>query len=276
MAKPVKPTTPVAALRSDPTTFAARAEDQLVFMETHVDYMDEVSTYNDALATALLTQNLPPLDGKAGDVVAVNDAEDAVELIASEAHGRDILASVDAATTRGLIELPAVTDDVDLTVDPDNIALRGNVDDFVKSNIVSDEYTASTAISSNIPPDNTIPQNTEGAEILSVTITPRRVTSKIRLTVSVGTGSTSDGTSVVTLALFKDSDADAFHASSTYNTDNDTLEQGGVRIYTIHSPATTSPITYKVRVGANSGDVTFNNIYGGVSACTLIAEEILQ
>lgn len=84
MAKPVKPSVPPPALRSDPETFAGRVEGNLVFWPAHVNYMDTIATYVDQKANALLLGALPPLTGYGWRVVMVNGTEDGLVLLTSE------------------------------------------------------------------------------------------------------------------------------------------------------------------------------------------------
>jgi hypothetical protein len=104
-----------------------------------------------------------------------------------------------------------------------------------------------------IPNDNTIPQQTEGDEYMTAAITPTSATNKIRIDVAVMCG-TSGGAGNVAAALFKDSGADAIAVGSTY-------DAGGVQncIYFsfLDTANTTSSITYKLRGGPMTG-VTFN------------------
>lgn len=131
-----------------------------------------------------------------------------------------------------------------------------------------------------IPADNTIPQNTEGAEVLSASITPQSSGSKLRVKVSVMLAHSS--TSIkCTAALFQDDDVDAVAAMGHSN-----AGANGTFIieftYETDSPATTASTTFSVRVGGNTGStLTFNGsagtgLYGGVAVSTLTIEEITQ
>jgi hypothetical protein len=136
--------------------------------------------------------------------------------------------------------------------------------------------TASTTIvgstATNIPIDDTIPQNTEGAEILNASITPTNASSKIKITFySPVTDASSGATS---LALFRDSGADAIAASRIAS------DRVAILIYE-ELAGTTSTRTYKVHGGTSSGTFYWNQVgpgnrnYGGVAKTELIIEEIL-
>lgn len=151
----------------------------------------------------------------------------------------------------------------------DSILPAGAVVDFASA-----EYTTSAALSTLIPADDTIPQITEGTQVLSVTITPKSTTNKILLTFhAFGTAA---GVEAITAALFRGSTANAIAVDSTTNA------SGGYRaplsIIKVDSPATTSAVTYTIRVGGGSGSVYLNGsltrLFGGAAAATLTATEI--
>lgn len=124
-----------------------------------------------------------------------------------------------------------------------------------------------------MPADNTIPQNTEGVEIMTLAFTPLSATSTLYIDVYSGMGATLNQYSV--LALFVDSDADAVAGTSI--TADVSSRSSGRFLYKVAS-ASTSARTYKVRGGKTSG--TFQNYatnadnYGGVAALSWV--EIME
>lgn len=122
--------------------------------------------------------------------------------------------------------------------------------------------------STQIPRDDTIPQNTEGDQYMSLAHTPQNAANLLKIEVvwngavnaSVGLG----------MALFKDSDAGALAATwmSPPGADN-----GAQLVFTHYMAAGgTSSITFKVRVGpcGGAGTVTFN----GRSAARLFGDKM--
>ncbi len=100
-----------------------------------------------------------------------------------------------------------------------------------------------------IPLDNTKPQNTEGDQILSRTITPKSPSNKLRVNISV-CANHSAANHVIILALFKDSDADCIAAQPFF-----TASANGPTPHSFSfemDAGTLSQITFKVRIG---GDV---------------------
>jgi len=137
-------------------------------------------------------------------------------------------------------------------------------------------YTTYTAISTAIPIDNTIPQNTEGDEIVTVSITPANASNRLRISAiceMVNAGSNLD----CSMALFQDSTANALSAA--------VKQLGGSGVYSQilleHEMAagTTSATTFKIRIGPGSGTIyvngnASNRIFGGVSAVRLSVTEV--
>lgn len=138
-------------------------------------------------------------------------------------------------------------------------------------------YSTYTSTASNIPLDDTIPQNTEGIQIMSVAHTPKSSTNLLKIEVVVHC--TSTGTAGYPVAaLFKDSVANALMAGTTIAPTSAALDQICFTHYM--TAGTTSPITFKVRVGAdNSGHTTYINgnnggrWFGGILTSTLVVTE---
>lgn len=138
------------------------------------------------------------------------------------------------------------------------------------------EYTTNASLSTTIPFDDTIPQNTEGTQILSVAITPSSTTSKIRIRFN-GTAAHGSSAQSVTAAAFKNSDAGAIASDYKIIPGNNFLVALGFEY--VDSPATTSAVTYKIRVGAGSGSMSMNGQVGaryggGTMVSSLTLEEI--
>lgn len=136
-------------------------------------------------------------------------------------------------------------------------------------------YTTNAALSTLIPRDDTIPQNTEGTEILSASITPKSATNRIRVTFT-GFGAVSTAASMIA-ALFVDTDAAAIYAMASFQAAAD--YHGPLNFVYEYTPGDTSAHTYKVRVGPSTGTMRLNGnsssrFFGGTSACTLTLEEI--
>ena len=128
----------------------------------------------------------------------------------------------------------------------------------------------------NIPYDDTIPQNTEGVEVLSVSITPTDASSVLEIDVDVNLGGSV--TSTATAALFVDTTANALQAKTGVGD----ASSHAAPIFFRHRlvAGSTSARTYKVRVGVASGTVAFNGNagarkLGGSEIGRLTVKEIL-
>jgi hypothetical protein len=125
-----------------------------------------------------------------------------------------------------------------------------------------------------IPVDNTIPQNTEGVEILTVSITPKSASSLLIISTSILINGDAGGYTA-TVALFQDSVANAIavgsHASSSSRNASVSFAHKMVA-------GTTSAITFKVRGGTGSGTFKVNGdgsrLYGGVASSTITVTEV--
>jgi len=106
-----------------------------------------------------------------------------------------------------------------------------------------------------IPIDNTIPQNTEGFEVMTVAITPKSTSNQLIIDISIGILDATTSSNP-TIALFQDSTADAL-AVATVDTGTGGTMQGGVLRYVMPA-GTTSLTTFKVRIGLTSGTLYFN------------------
>lgn len=142
---------------------------------------------------------------------------------------------------------------------------------IVEASPVVTVVTCSTAI----PNDDTIPQNTEGDEVITVAITPTSATNRLRIEAEAICCISTTG--YTTMALFQDSTAAAL-AVDTYYDPNQAPDKRTI----VHEmeAGTTSATTFKIRVGPNTGTVYVNGqaagtrIFGGISAARLRVVEI--
>ena len=153
--------------------------------------------------------------------------------------------------------------------------VRGDLPAGAVIQSVAATYASNADLSTTIPNDDTIPQNTEGTEVVTVSITPTSASSTIEIEFR-GMGAASGSANLVA-ALFKDSGANAL-AASTGIAGSVNLP-GPIGIIYQESAGSTSARTYKIRVGANTGTCRLNGtttgrLYGGTSAATLVVREI--
>lgn len=153
------------------------------------------------------------------------------------------------------------------------------------SSKIAQIVAASTAsfidVSATFPHDNTIPQNTEGEEILTVSITPTNASSQLVIWgMAQGVAFYSGTYGAMMACLFRDTIANALAIGGA---NSNVGMWASVPILHFLMAGSTSPTTFKMRVGlentagaphfyvnGNSG----GRLYGGASLCYLIAAEI--
>lgn len=139
------------------------------------------------------------------------------------------------------------------------------------STIVSSTSSGTTAI----PFDDTIPQNTEGDERMTLSITPTSATNKLIIRVVVQ--ATNSANVTCSAALFQDSTAGAL-AAACGQVGASTVA-GQITLFYSMLAGTTSATTFKVRVGSASGTTYFNGtsagrLFGGVACSSIQIEEV--
>jgi hypothetical protein len=157
------------------------------------------------------------------------------------------------------------------------IATTAYVDRVAVQQVVSTITGAVATGTTVIPFDDTIPQNTEGDQYMTLAITPKSATSKLVINV-VWCGSHNGGATTLIVALFQDSTANAL--AVTDNTIGNTNYLTTIPLNYTMTSGTTSATTFKVRVGGNAaGTTTFNGqngarSFGGVMASSIVITEI--
>jgi hypothetical protein len=154
-----------------------------------------------------------------------------------------------------------------------SINSKNQVIQFVSANI----GTLIDCSTPTIPADDTIPQNTEGTEVLTLAITPIFSTSKLKIVFS-GMFSCGNTTTQCTIALFQDSTANALAA----NCFDLSVAIGSIGLLQyVMTSGTTSSTTFKIRAGPASNNFYMSSqntgaqIMGGVAANILTIEEYI-
>jgi hypothetical protein len=130
-----------------------------------------------------------------------------------------------------------------------------------------------------IPRDDTIPQNDEGKEFMTLAITPKSATNKLRIDVVLHGAVTTPTGAILTAALFQDTTANALAVGTQLV---QTVNANGQVVLTHYmTSGTTSATTFKVRAGMSLGVGTFTfngtaggRLYGGTYASSITITEI--
>ena len=160
------------------------------------------------------------------------------------------------------------------TLQNNGAALTGKIIQIVN---VTDGTTATGT--TLVPPDNTIPQNTEGTEFMTLAITPTNASNKLLIQVVI-VGSLNITNNATMTALFQDSTANALAATMQAARQADVANTTAFNHYM--TAGTTSATTFKVRAGPYfAGTYRFNGmassaaqLFGGVSSSSITITEI--
>lgn len=165
-------------------------------------------------------------------------------------------------------------------VNPDHIQLYGHgvplPTQFIQ--IQRTQTAASATGSTVVPLDDTIPQNTEGDQYMSQAITPSSAANLLKVR-SIGLYSSSAAGQGLTVALFRDSGANAIAATAHAVASGNQVDT--ISIETSVLAGSTSATTFKIRAGnISAGTTTFNGasstrLYGGIAASFLEAQEVM-
>jgi hypothetical protein len=141
-----------------------------------------------------------------------------------------------------------------------------------------DSTGALFATAAIIPYDDTIPQNTEGAQLLTATITPTNKDSILRVQATIHAGTFAANNAAI-IAAFRDATANAF-AVASFRTPSGSMQ--GILNIDVEVPANdTVATTIKLRVGSETGSTVKVNgdlagrIFGSAMLSTLRVTEIL-
>lgn len=149
-------------------------------------------------------------------------------------------------------------------------------DAFIQS-VEASPYKTASGHTTVIPFDDSIPQQAEGEEIITVSITPTSSTSRLRIFAEFDVcGLTNSG--IVIAALFQDATSNAIAAA---NSSGLGVWNSGLSLYHEMAAGTTSEITFKVRIGPTSSQTLYINrgssvtpIFGGIAAVRMRVEEL--
>jgi hypothetical protein len=144
---------------------------------------------------------------------------------------------------------------------------------------VTDSSAASTSVV--IPFDDTVPQNTEGAQNMSLAITPTSAANLLDVEHTGVYGANAAG-ELAQVALFRDATAGALHAIFGAQSQSVNGISGPVSLKYCVIAGSISATTFKTRYGPSGGSntLTFNGAasagkYGGVSVSALQISELM-
>ena len=120
--------------------------------------------------------------------------------------------------------------------------------------------SANTSVSATIPADNTIPQISEGTEILTLDFLPKQGARRLFCDFSGMVEEQTNGVNSLTCALFRDTESDAFAAQLIATLGDSSLNLGEFSIKNKEIiPKGHGVITISVRIGANASNTIYIN-----------------
>ena len=136
-------------------------------------------------------------------------------------------------------------------------------------------YTTYSSHTTAIPNDNSIPQNTEGMEIITASITPKATTNRLVIRAFFPLVLANGGNINAAIALFQDSTANAIAVSSQTIGANEFISMALTHEMAAGSISAT---TFKIRIGPDANTLLVNGnasnrLYGGIAAVRLSIEE---
>jgi hypothetical protein len=225
-----------------------------------------------------------------------NDASEALDTLGVSNFAKTLLDDNDAATARVTLDseqkinsLTAITalEDADQLAVSDNSDSNNskkityaNLKSGLQSNIIQIVNFQTGALATGttiIPIDDTVPQNTEGDQFMTLSITPTDANSKLMIDIVFNSAQTANAE--YTVALFKDSEVNAL-AAVMQNPYPSASRCKPTVFRHFMTAGTTSTITFKVRAGSVAANtMTFNGFlsarkYGGVMASSITITEI--
>lgn len=137
-------------------------------------------------------------------------------------------------------------------------------------------YTSNADLTVFIPGDDTIPQVTEGTQIISLAITTTGA-NRVRATFVCSGANGSGSADTHNYAIFRDGAANAIASRAVTQASNSYQTQAGIIFE--DNPGVAGTYTYTVRAGGSGTTMRLNGTmanryHGGVQAATLILEEI--
>lgn len=219
-----------------------------------------IATNTSTLATA--TVNISGVGVKNIVGLSVGDIASGARITIKYRSGSDDFELIKLAISAGSVGQPEIN--------------TGELNPIVQTVLTQDGSVANTA--ANIAYDDTIPQSSEGAELITVSVTPKSSTNLLMVRATVTLSGTSSGSHVIA-SIFQDAVANARRsaaakvsvadAESTFQIVFETTSTIGV------------PTVFKIRYGASAGTATAHGEntsrrLGGINRSQIDVMEIVQ
>ena len=146
-----------------------------------------------------------------------------------------------------------------------DVADKDYVDDSINLNstILQVVYAENKVVGSGsltFPINGTIPQITEGNEILTCTITPKKVNSRLLIEFTPSCQEVSNTGNTLVVACFINGVSNALYQNATHVSSPTTLTENNITGRFIIDTPTTSNITFSLKAGLKGGSIRWNQI----------------
>jgi hypothetical protein len=190
--------------------------------------------------------------------------------------------SLDTVTATTSLKTPLVEftdgDNAFTISDGGNVAFSGTVTGAGGGKVVQIVNTQTGAMATgntNTVNDDTVPQNGEGTEFMTLAITPTNASNK--LMIDIVAQLSDDGGDRLQMALYQDSTANALASNAHYQSGG--AFHANLTMKHFMTAGTTSETTFKMRAGGTNGNTTFNGEggarkLGGTFASSITITEI--
>ena len=153
---------------------------------------------------------------------------------------------------------------VDIQNDVD-VVDKEYVNNYVSNNnvILQVVYAENKVVGSGsltFPINGTIPKITEGNEILTCTITPKKANSKLLIEFTPSTQEVSNTGNTLVVACFINGVSNALYQNATHVSNHIPLTENNITGRFIIDTPTTSPITFSLKAGLKYGSIRWNQI----------------
>jgi hypothetical protein len=247
---------------------------------TELNYVDGVTSAIQTQINAKAAIASPTFTGvPAAPTAAVGTAT--TQLATCEFVDNTAFAVASGLTAASQAEMEAGTEAALRTMSPLRVAqaISAQVDPLVFLQQVSVDTGAVATGTTVMPMDDTIPQNTEGDEYMTLAITPLSASSSLIIEVTAFL-TVSNAAQYVSGAIFKDADANALGAGAIWIAV--LSEMHNLKFSIKVASGSTAARTYKFRAGRDTGagTVSFNGRggsrrFGGVCASSIRITEVL-
>jgi hypothetical protein len=219
------------------------------------------------------TLNTPDLNGTElildadADTSITADTDDQIDIRINGADDFRVVANIFRALAGSSIEADTINDTSGSGVAVEGVTfLNGTITtanslpDGAVVQVVTAKSTAVATGTTIIPYDDTIPQNTEGDQYMTLAITPRSTTNILVIEAVVHMANSAASQRFIA-ALFQDTTANALAVGNTTEVTANVIDP--VTVFHSMVAGTTSSTTFKIRAGANAaGTTTFNGDSG--------------